>query len=140
MKYFANIKDNDKVYSLIYGEGIVVKALKKKFRVDGFFIFEVLFSNNKRVHYTEEGIPNWCPFNGCHQTAFYAADINIEKVDFTPLSSILSYKKISNLLHKGELELRCPSGLWIETEECPDFLIREALNKKQYHLFRKSSH
>jgi len=56
--YFDNIMKGNKVYSLIYGLGIVKNVVDTKSRIDGFYIFSVQYDDHKIVHYTADGIPN----------------------------------------------------------------------------------
>ena len=58
-------------------------------------------------------------------------------MDMVPSEKILSERKIKKLLGRGEIELRCPSGLWRHADEVPDKLIVAALKKKQWYNFRK---
>ena len=89
------------------------------------------------VHYTEDGIPNWCPLAGCSQTAFYVEHIDLSKEDFSPITKILSYDKILKLIDKDQLEMRCPSGLWRDVAECPSILVQKNIKKSKLHLFKK---
>ena len=138
MKYFKNVKLDDKVYSLIFGQGRVKFVLPKKQRIDGFHIMEVEYMNKQRVHYSESGVPNWCTMNGKCQTLFFLDDIDISKMDFEPINELLTKKQIKKLKEKDRLEMRCPSGLWRNITICPERLVQKAFDKVELHLFRKA--
>ena len=133
--YFSEIKKDSEVYSLIYGDGVVQNVLAVDARIDGFYIFSVLFGK-KIVHYTETGIPSWCEQSCETQTVFYKSDIDFDRVDFKPLKEVLSIKKIKKMIGTGKLEVLCPSGLWRNAESCPSEVINKAIKKTKTHLFR----
>jgi len=134
--YFNTVKKKDKVYSLIYGEGEVKNVVDASSRIDGFYIFSVEYSEHKLVHYTADGIPNWCGDDCGTQTVFYKNDIDFERVDFKPSDDKLSIKKVKKLRGTGKLEMKCPSGLWRNADECPIKIITEAINSSKTYLFR----
>jgi hypothetical protein len=136
MNYFENVELGEKVYSIIYGEGVVEHVLESKMRVEGFFMFGVRYANAV-VHYTDEGIPNWCSTAGCSQTVFYKKDIDIERIDFTPIKDVMTLKKIEKNITNGLLEIRCPSGIWQSVLNVPEKLLSTAISKGDLHLFRK---
>lgn len=139
MRYFKNVKLDDKVYSLIFGQGRVVFVLPKKQRVDGFHMLEVEYMNKQRVHYSEDGVPNWCPMNaaGNCKTLYYMSDVDVSKMNFEPNTNLLTKKQINKLKDKEKLEMRCPSGLWRNITICPERLVQKAFKKIELHLFRK---
>lgn len=138
MSYFTKIELGQEVFSIVYGDGIVDFVLPKKFRVDGFHVFSVEYnSKNKKVHYTIDGYPNWASANGEYQTVFYKEDINFSDTKTQESENILSKKKILKLRDQDSLEIQCPSGMWLDVNECPEKLIKKALKKSNYHLFRK---
>ncbi len=137
MKYFKNVKLQDKVYSLVFGQGRVKFVLPKKQRVDGFHIMEVEYMDGRRVHYSENGVPNWCPMNGSCQTLFYMSEMDISKLDFAPVTELLNKKQIKKYKEKDRLEMRCPSGLWRNITVCPERLVQQAFQKIELHMFRK---
>jgi hypothetical protein len=128
--YFENVKINDEVYGLIFGKGVVTSVW------DGYYKFEVTYPNDYVVPYTDEGIPGWNILLD-FQTVFYECDIDVMDFDFSPVDNILSPKEIIKLRNKKKLQVRCPSGLWITIDKCPDFLVQGYLENKQFHLFRK---
>lgn len=135
-KYFNNIRNGDIVYSLIYGSGTVENTLKKSNRIEGFYVFSVKFKNGELVHYTEDGVPNWCPSECGTQTLFFFSDIDFERVDFKPLDTEMSIKKIKKLRDDGSLEMQCPSGIWRNIEECPLKIVNDGIKKGKTNLFR----
>lgn len=135
--YFNKIKLDEKVFSLVFGKGNVIFVLPKKHRIDGFYVFAVEYKDKHRVHYTVEGFPNWCSSEGCCQTVFYMKDIDLTDMNIQPIDEILSKKQILKYKEKGRLEIRCPSGIWRNVDETPDRLVKKALKKDIYHLFRK---
>ena len=137
MHYFNKVKVGQEVFSLVYGMGVVVFALPKEHRLDGFFIFAAEYSKGQRVHYTIDGFPNWSNADGCCQTVFYKEDVNLSDIDIQPANKILSEKQILKHKDKDTLELRCPSGIWRNASECPEHLVKKALKKDKYYLFRK---
>ena len=139
MRYFNKVKVDDEVFSLVYGKGLVTMALPKKHRVDGFYIFSVIYNNKKVVNYTVDGFPNWCNSDGCMQTVFYLKDIDLTDMDIEPTCTILTKKQITKYQEKGNLEIRCPSGIWRNVDKVPEKIVKKALKKDSYHVFRKES-
>jgi len=137
MHYFNKVKVKQEVFSLIYGKGNVVFALPKEHRLDGFYVFAVKYENNQKVHYTIDGFPNWSSADGCCQTVFYPKDLDLNDIDFQPPHKVLSEKQILKYRDKDVLEMQCPSGIWRNINECPEELIKKALKKSKYFLFRK---
>ena len=137
MHYFNKVKVDEEVFSLIYGKGVVVMALPKKQRLDGFYIFAVKYKEKQKIHYTADGFPDWCSADGCCQTVFYMKDVDLTDMDIQPTSKILSQKQILKFKDKGTLEIRCPSGIWRNVDETPEKLYKKAFKKDQYYLFRK---
>ena len=130
MSYFKDAKVGDKVYGLIFGKGKIVECYK-----DSHYVVMVAFNNGYEVPYTVEGIPGWGNFK--KQTCFYREDVDLTKVDFSPVNKILSEKKIIKLREKGLLEVRLPSGAWKNIKKCPESYIEEICQGENYHLFRK---
>jgi len=137
MHYFNKVKVKQEVFSLIYGKGVVVFALPKEHRLDGFFVFAAEYGKNQRVHYTIDGLPNWSSLDGSCQTVFYQKDINLSDMDIQPPHKIPSEKQILKYRDKDILEIQCPSGIWRNVNECPENLMKKALKKSKYYLFRK---
>lgn len=138
MHYFSKVEVKQKVFSLIYGRGVVIFALSKAHRLDGFHIFAAKYKK-RIVYYTVDGLPNWSAKDGSCQTVFYEKDINFKDVDMQEPSLIPSEKQILKWQNKGLLEIQCPSGIWRNVEESPQDLIKKALKKSKYHLFRKQN-
>ena len=135
-KYFDDVKLGDEVYSIIYGNGKVSFVLEKNQRTPGFFCFQVQFKSDK-VYYNEEGIPEWCD-ELCSQTLYYKNDLNKPELDYETIEkALLSKKKIVALHSKGKLEMRVPSGAWVNVKNCPPKVFVKALNDKEFYLFRK---
>ena len=132
---FKNVKKNDEVYSLIYGDGIVENVLAKDVRIEGFYIFSVSFGK-KLVHYTEAGVPNWCNSDCDTPTLFYKDEVDFNRVDFKPCDTDLSTKKIKKMIGTGKLEMRCPSGLWRNIDDCPITVVNKGLKEAKNYLFR----
>ena len=137
MHYFNDVEVGNEVFSLIYGKGNVIMALPQNLRLDGFYVFVVEYKNKHKVHYTIDGIPNWCPVDGGCQTVFYLKDIDLTDMDIQPANKLLSYKQILKYKEKGILEVCCPSGIWRNVDVTPEKILRKALKKEQYYLFRK---
>lgn len=137
MSYFEGVELEDEVYSIVYGTGKVNFVLAEKLRTNGFFAFQVQFNMDK-VYYTEDGIPEWCSNGGCVQTIFYKNDLEKPEMDYETIEkALLSKKKILDLQSKGKLEMRVPSGAWINVNECPAKVVVKALKDGEYYLFRK---
>jgi len=137
MRYFEEVKVNDRVYGFIYGAGIVTYVLDEKFNMDGFYSFEVTFENQETVFYTKDGIPNWCNSDGCAQTIYYKDDIDLTEVDFTPSLGQLTPEVIMKLRVQNNLEIKCPSGIWRTVDECPEDVFLGAITKENYYMFRE---
>ena len=131
--YFGKVKEGDKIFGVIFGEGEVKRVWK-----DSHYTFEAEFPNGFIVPYTDEGIPGWNTKLD-EQTIFYKKDIDLMELDFTPVDKILSIKKIIKLRTQGKLEARCPSGLWRNIKECPGCVVEGYLENNKLYLFRKES-
>lgn len=136
MHYFNKVKVKEEVFSLVYGKGVVVFALPKEHRLDGFFVFAAEYDKSHTVHYTIDGLPNWSSGAGC-QTVFYKKDVDLSDMDIQPPHKIPSEKQILKYRDKDILEIQCPSGIWRNVNECPEHLMKKALKKSKYYLFRK---
>ena len=132
MAYFDNVKEKDKLYGMVFGAGKVTQVFD-----DSHYKMMVSFKNGYEVPYTEDGIPGWGNFK--KQTIFYKKDIDLTKVDFTPITKVLSPKKIIKLREKKKLEIRLPSGIWTECQKCVKEYVEEMLENEKYHLFRKKA-
>lgn len=130
MAYFDKVKVKDKVFGLVFGAGKVSQVFE-----DGYYKMMVKFKNGYEVPYTEEGVPGWGNFK--KQTIFYKNDIDLTNVDFSPVTKVLSAKKIIKLREKKKLEVRLPSGIWNECSKCVAGYVEEMLEEENYHLFRK---
>lgn len=130
MAYFDNVKVKDKLYGLVFGAGKVTQVFE-----DSHYKMMVKFKNGYEVPYTEDGIPGWGNFK--KQTIFYRDDIDLTDVDFTPVTKILSPKKIIKLREKKMLEVRLPSGIWSDCSKCVREYVEDMLENENYHLFRK---
>ncbi|MFT5661089.1 MAG: hypothetical protein ACI9TV_001735 [Sulfurimonas sp.] len=138
MNKFVDIKLNDEMYSIVFGLGKVVFALAKSLRVDGYYIFEVQYDNGQRVHYTEAGKPGWCQdFNHCAKTIYYRHEVNFDDLDTTIKKEMLTKHKIEKLKHEDTLEMMSPAGGWIDASLMPDIMVTNAVNNREYELFRE---
>lgn len=136
MRYFSNVKIKQKVFSLIYGKGIVIFALPKEHMIEGFYTFAVEYKKKHIVYYTVDGYPNW-QNNTCCQTVFYRDDINLNYMDTKNEDNPPSEKQILKWQNNSCLEIQCPSGIWRNIDETPDKIVKKAIKKAKYHLFRK---
>ncbi len=130
MAYFDKVSKGDKVYGLVFGPGKVSEVFK-----DSYYKMMVTFKNGHEVPYDEDGIPGWGRFK--QQTLFYKNDIDLTKVDFSPVTKVLTPKKIIKLREKEKLEVRLPSGIWTDCSKCVNDYVEEMLELENYHLFRK---
>ena len=138
MSKFTDIKLNDEIYSVVFGLGKVIFVLTKPLRLDGYFIFEVEYNNGQRVHYTEDGKPNWCQdINNCSKTIYYKHEVNFDDLDTKAKKKILKKNKINKLRHEDKLEMMSPAGGWIDANLMPDIMVENAIKNEKYHLFRK---
>ena len=133
MSYFKNVKVKDVVFGLVFGKGIV----RSVWDDDSFYKFEVEYDNGYIVPYTIDGIPGWSLGKLNEQTVFYEKDIDLFNIDFSPIEKVLKPKQIIKLRNKKELEMRCPSGIWVPIDKCPLDLVEENLEKGNFHLFRR---
>ncbi|HHE06171.1 MAG TPA: hypothetical protein ENK90_03530 [Epsilonproteobacteria bacterium] len=131
MAYFDNVKVKDKLYGLVFGAGKVTQVFD-----DSHYKMMVKFKNGYEVPYTEDGIPGWGNFK--KQTIFYKDDIDLTDVDFSPVTKVLSPKKIIKLREKKKLEVRLPSGVWTSCAKCVSGYVEDMLEAENYHLFRKA--
>lgn len=130
MSYFDGIVSQDVVYDLLFGAGSVSKIFE-----DSHYKFMVEFTNGHEVPFTEDGIPGWGSFK--KQTLFYKQDIDLTDIDFSPISKVLSEKKIIKLREKNKLQVRVPSGVWRSAKKAEPSYVEKLLENEQYHLFRK---
>ena len=137
MHYFDNVKLKKEVFSLVYGNGVIIFALPKEHRLEGFFVFAAEYEKKHKVYYTIDGFPNWSSSDGSCQTVFYKKDVDFSDMDIQPPNKILSEKQILKYKEKDILEIQCPSGIWRHINETPQNLMKKALKKSKYHLFRK---
>ena len=131
MAYFDNVKVGDKLYGMVFGAGEVTQVFE-----ESHYKMMVRFKNGYEVPYTEEGIPGWGNFK--KQTIFFKNDIDLTEVDFSPLTKVLSPKKIIKLREKKKLEVRLPSGIWTKCKKNVKEYVEEMLEEENYHLFRKA--
>jgi hypothetical protein len=130
MSYFKKVKEGDKVYGLVFGAGIVRNVFD-----DGFYKMMVVFNNGHEVPYDIEGVPGWGNFS--KQTLFYKDDIDLTDIDFSPVTKVLSAKKIIKLREKEKLQIRLPSGAWTDCQKCVVGYVEQMLEEENFHLFRK---
>ncbi len=132
MCYFKKAKEGKKVFGLVFGAGKISQVFD-----DSHYKIMVTFNNGFEVPYTEDGVPGWGSFT--EQTLFYKKDIDLTNVDFSPVTKVLSNKKIIKLRDKGKLEVRLPSGIWNNVSNCPTQYMEDILSKELFHLFRKKT-
>lgn len=130
MAYFDNARVDDEVYGLVFGLGEIIQIFD-----NSHYKIMVEFKNGYEVPYTEDGIPGWGRFN--KQTLFYKKDIDLTDVDFSPVSKVLSIKKIIKLKEKKKLQVRLPSGIWKNVKKAEESYIEDLLEREKYHMFRK---
>ncbi|OHE15692.1 MAG: hypothetical protein A2540_02400 [Sulfurimonas sp. RIFOXYD2_FULL_37_8] len=130
MAYFDNAKVDDEVYGLVFGPGKIIQIFD-----NSHYKIMVDFKNGYEVPYTEDGVPGWGNFN--KQTLFYKNDIDLTDVDFSPITKILSIKKIIKLQDKKKLQVRLPSGIWKNVKKAEHSYVEDLLEKEKYHMFRK---
>ncbi|MDY0116285.1 MAG: hypothetical protein RBR59_01765 [Sulfurimonadaceae bacterium] len=131
MAYFDKVKVGDKLYGMVFGAGEVSQVFE-----DSHYKMMVRFKNGYEVPYTDDGVPGWGTFR--KQTIYYKGDIDLTEVDFTPITKVLSPKKIIKLRQKKKLEVRLPSGIWAKCKKSIKAYVEEMLEAENYHLFRKS--
>ncbi len=132
MAYFDDVKLKDKVYGMVFGAGKVTQVFD-----DSHYKMLVTFKNGYEVPYTDDGVPGWGTFK--KQTLFYKDDIDLTSVDFTPVTKVLSPKKIIKLREKKKLQVRLPSGIWTDAKKKVAHYVEEMLENENYHLFRKKN-
>ncbi len=138
MTKFTDVKLNDEMYSVVFGLGKVVFVLAKSLRLDGYYVFEVEYSDGRRTHYTEDGRADWCKdINKCIKTIYYKHEINFDDIDTTQKGKVLPKYKIEKLRSEDSLEMMSPAGCWIDADLMPDIMVDNAINNGEYHLFRK---
>ena len=130
MAYFDNAKVGDKVYGLVFGAGEIEQIFE-----NSHYKVMVSFKNGYEVPYTEDGIPGWGNFK--KQTLYYKNDIDLTDVDFSPVSKVLSVKKIIKLKEKDRLQVRLPSGVWKRVKKAEESYVEDLLEREKYHMFRK---
>jgi len=138
MSKFTDIKLNDEMYSIVFGLGKVIFVLTNSLRVDGYFVFEVEYDNGQKVHYTEDGKPNWCQdINNCTKTIYYKHEIDFDDRDTKVGRKVLKKNKINILRYADKLEMMSPAGGWIDANLMPDMMVENAIRNEEFHLFRK---
>lgn len=138
MSKFTDIKLNDEIYSVVFGLGKVIFVLTKPLRLNGYFIFEVEYNNGQKVHYTEDGKPNWCQdIHNCTKTIYYKYEVDFDDRDTKVVKKTLKKDKITKLRYEDKLEMMSPAGGWIDANLMPDIMVENAISNEEYHLFRK---
>ncbi len=132
MAYFDDVQVKDKVYGMVFGAGKVTQVFD-----NSHYKMLVTFKNGYEVPYTDDGVPGWGTFK--KQTLFYKDDIDLTTVDFTPVTKVLSPKKIIKLREKKKLQVRLPSGIWTDAKKKVAHYVEEMLENENYHLFRKKN-
>jgi len=138
MNKFKDVKLNDEIYSVVFGFGKVVFVLTKSLRLDGYYVFEVEYTNGQRVHYTEDGKPNWCQdLKSCTATIYYKYEVDLDTLDTKLKKKAINKNKIIKLRYENSLEMMSPAGTWIDARLMPDIMVDNAIRNEEYHLFRK---
>lgn len=138
MSNFTDIKLNDEIYSVVFGLGKVIFVLTKPLRLDGYYVFEVEYDNGQRVHYTEDGKPDWCQdIHNCTKTIYYKHEVDFDDRDTKVAKKTLNKNKINTLRCADKLEMMSPAGGWIDANLMPDIMVENAIKNEEYHLFRK---
>ncbi len=130
MAYFDKAKVGDKVYGFVFGKGKIIDIYP-----ESFYSLMVEFKNGYEVPYTADGVPGWGNFK--KQTLFFRDDIDLSDKDFSPVTDILSIKRIIKLREKKALEIRVPSGIWKNIKKVDEDYIEQMLEKENLHLFRE---
>lgn len=126
------------MYSIVFGLGKVIFVLTNSLRLKGYYIFEVEYDNGQRVHYTEDGKPNWCQdINVCTKTIYYKHEINFDDLDTKQGRKTLQKNDIKEFRYEDKLEMMSPAGGWINANLMPDIMVENAMGNGEYHLFRK---
>ena len=138
MNKFADIKLNDEIYSVVFGLCKVIFVLTNSLILDGYYVFEVEYDNGQRVHYTEDGKPNWCQdINNCSKTIYYKSEVDFDDLDTKLKRKVLEKSKIKKLRLKDKLEMMSPAGGWIDANVMPDIMVENAIRNEEYYLCRK---
>jgi len=131
-KYFRKATAGDEVFGLVFGHGVISSV----WDTDSYYTFEVTYDNGSSVPYTLEGYPAWT--NGEFRTVFYKSEVDMLDLDTSEVGeSILKPKAIIKLRLKSKLEIKCPSGVWQDIHECPEYIAEEFLLAKKFEMFRK---
>jgi len=138
MERYEDVKQEEEMYSVVFGLGKVIFVLAKSLRLDGYYVFEVEYENGQRVYYTEDGRPSWCrDMNKCTKTVYYKSEVNFNEVDTSSESAPMTKFKIDKLRFDDALEMKSPAGAWIDANLMPDVMVENAINNEEYHLFRQ---
>jgi hypothetical protein len=130
MVYFEDAKVGDNIYDLVFGAGKIAKIFD-----NSHYKIMVDFKNGYEVPYTEDGISGWGNFK--KQTLFHKNDVDLTDVDFSPVSKVLSAKKIIKLREKDRLQVRFPSGVWKNVKKAEPSYVEDLLEREKYYMFRK---
>lgn len=137
MHYLSNAKPGDKVFGLVQGHLTIKSIVPEKYRIPGAAAITCENSKGKQFHYSMEGQPMWA-FNYCDcRTLYRLEDVDLSDLDMATSPKLLSEKRIKKLLAKDKLQLRVPSGLWMDTDIIPKHLVDKALNNLHWHLFKE---
>ena len=130
--YFVNAKEGDEVFGLIFGHGKITTA----WGTDSYYTFEVTYDNGHVVPYTDDGYPAWS--NGYFQTVFYKNEVDQLEIDTTNVGEdvLLTPTDIIKLRLDNKLEIKCPSLVWQNINECPGYIAEEYLLNKKFNFFR----
>ncbi|MBW6489272.1 hypothetical protein [Sulfurimonas sp.] len=127
MVYFEDAKVGDNIYDLVFGAGKIAKIFD-----NSHYKIMVDFKNGYEVPYTEDGIPGWGNFK--KQTLFHKNDVDLTDVDFSPVSKLLSAKKIIKLREKDRLQVRFPSGVWKNVKKAEPSYVEDLLERELLHV------
>jgi hypothetical protein len=138
MNKFADIELGDEIYSLVFGLGKVVFVLAKSLRLDGYYVFAVEYENGQKVHYTEDGKPDWCKDkNRCTKTICYKEEVNFDGLDKNLQENTLTKNRINELRYSDKLEMMSPAGGWVDANLMPDIMVDNAIENEEFERFRE---
>lgn len=141
---YDRINVDEYVFDIIYGEGVIVDM-----NGEGDYPIVAVFSNKEphtTMSYTKSGIPAWVKSGEWDRVLYTADELTLLDIAsyLSPNFKVLKLEEIFKIENKhmvevrSGIEVRCPSGIWVNSLNLPECIIDEYLEKDALHLFRSS--
>lgn len=138
ISFYKKLQRGQEVFGLIFGKGVV-----SYLDINSHWPIEITYDLKGEgtfiVPYSEDGIPAWGGGKFEERTVYLPEEIDLMDFDISAADeTTLTQKKIIKLKYKGNLEIKCPSGIWKNSKGCPSWVAEEYLQDNKLHLFRQA--